>query len=92
MEADVFFKDYFRKRASAHTIVREGQQHMAMVDRKRMAGTLSHLLGALGEDFTSWRQFSLIRRQISRCEMALATFDWPLRLQHGAGLSARLPG
>jgi len=35
-------QDYFRKRASAHTIVEKGQQHIAMEDRKFIASTLSY--------------------------------------------------
>jgi hypothetical protein len=43
MGADAFVEqNYFRKRASAHTIVEKGQQHIARADRKFIAITLSY--------------------------------------------------
>jgi len=43
VEADAVVKqNYFRKRASAHTIGEEGQQHIAMADRKLIALSISY--------------------------------------------------
>jgi hypothetical protein len=43
VKADAFVEqNYFRKRASAHTILEEGQQHIAMADRKFIASSLSY--------------------------------------------------